>query len=99
MPAIHSTVELRRSIAVTQGFASQFDNFEAFAAAEATWLEGNQNILDVLPNEAASLCSVNYEELVTSPERTLREVCTTLGIEWEPQMLEPYKVCAATHAP
>ena len=73
-PAIYSIVELRRSIAITQGFAGQFDEAEAFAAAESTWLEGNQNILDVLPSESASLVCVNYEDLVTNPEPLLRKV-------------------------
>ena len=118
-------MELRRSIAITQGFAVQFDEVEAFAAAESIWLEGNQNILDVLPSESASLVRINYEDLVTNPEPLLRkvsedshavpdapdapdalamcelvcydtshclgtQVCATLDIEWEPQMLEPY---------
>ena len=89
-PAIHSTVELRKSIEVTQGVVGHVSEAEQFAAAEATWLEGNSNIMDVLPNEATSMISVNYEQLVVSPEATLRAVCATLSIDWEPQMLEPY---------
>jgi hypothetical protein len=91
-PAIQSLVELRNSIEVTQGFDTSRDisEIQRFAAAEATWLEGNANIMDVLPKEAASMISVNYERLVVSPESTLRAVCATLAIDWEPQMLEPY---------
>ena len=36
------------------------------------------------------MISVNYECLVVSPKTTLQGVCATLGIDWEPQMLEPY---------
>ena len=67
-------MELRQSIALTQGIAGHFDEAKAFAAAEVIWLEGNQNILDVLPSEAALLIRVNYEDLVTNPEPLLREV-------------------------
>ena len=32
--------------------------------------------------------TVRYEELTAEPERVTREVCTFLGLEWEPQMLQ-----------
>jgi len=31
--------------------------------------------------------TIRYEELVSSPERTLREVCAFLKVPWDPQML------------
>ena len=44
-------------------------------------------VLEVLPHGAALdyFISVNYENLVTSPEPTLREVCSVLLISWDPQ--------------
>lgn len=70
-PAIASTVELRKSIALTQGFAGLMTDADLFDACEQTWLEGNGNILEVLPSEAAPdhVVSVNYENLVKSPGR------------------------------
>lgn len=32
--------------------------------------------------------TVRYEELVSEPERVVQGLCDSLGIEWEPQMLE-----------
>jgi hypothetical protein len=32
--------------------------------------------------------TVRYEELTASPERVTREVCSFLGVPWEPEMLE-----------
>ena len=32
--------------------------------------------------------SVRFEDLVTSPEATLREVCASLGLDFDPNMLK-----------
>ncbi|MGH2956743.1 MAG: sulfotransferase family protein [Solirubrobacterales bacterium] len=37
-------------------------------------------------------CEIQYEQLATSPERTLREVCGFLGEEFEPGMLRPSRL-------
>ena len=45
IPAIASTIELRKSIAVTQGLAQSFREEEHYAACERIWVEGNANSL------------------------------------------------------
>ena len=81
---------------VTQGFATLFqmhNDEQLLGDCERTWLEGNANILEVLPNEAAAerFASVNYESLVIDPKTSLLEVCQKLGVPFEPTMLQPYE--------
>lgn len=103
-PAIASTLELRKSIALTQGFAGLITDADLFDACEQTWLEGNANILEVLPSEAAGDCaiSVNYETLVTSPEPTLQAVCKCLDLPFEVHYCQSIRRsrtrCACSHA-
>jgi len=92
VPAIQSTVELRQNVGLVQGFKVDGTVEEQCRGAEATWLESNRNIADVLSIAATSdsMTNVNYERLVTAPEQVLRGVCTCLQLDWEPQMLHPY---------
>src|SRR6185436_4497808 len=60
--------------------------------AELIWLISEQNIVDFLrgiPAERRHL--VHFEELVAEPERVLRGVCAFLGLDYHPDMAEPYK--------
>ena len=38
---------------------------------------------------AASYCMIRYESLVSEPERSMRDLCAFLGLEFEPCMLTP----------
>jgi hypothetical protein len=95
-PAIHSTVYLRKGVSLVQGFKHEVTDQELFCSAEVTWFEANRNIKDVLSEEVPSSMrtAVNYEQFVVSPEVTLRALCSTLCIDWEPQMLNPYEAAA-----
>ena len=137
IPAIHSTVYLRKGVSLVQGFKHEVTDQELFCSAEVTWFEANRNIKDVLSEEVPSSMrtAVNYEQFVVSPEVlsdahfgcclmasgcclvasgsclmtssccpmvsscclmtpqcclvpqvTLRALCSTLCIDWEPQM-------------
>lgn len=56
------------------------------------WTDGNkrlQSFLEEIPHER--WVRVTYEEIVESPERPLGEICETLGVEFDPAVLDPYE--------
>src|SRR4029079_15486993 len=60
--------------------------------AELIWLVSQQNILAFLKEVPAERqMPVRFEELLAEPEAVLREVCAFLGIDYHPDMAEPYK--------
>ncbi|HEX4961001.1 MAG TPA: amino acid adenylation domain-containing protein, partial [Thermoanaerobaculia bacterium] len=60
--------------------------------AELIWLASHENISNFLAGMPASRQHwVRYEDLVTDPEGTLRGLCASLGIEYDPAMAEPYQ--------
>lgn len=80
---------LERTVPFMQRHATEFtpDQF-----AELAWLTCNQNIisfLDQVPDERKH--RIHYEDLVSDPETTLRSVCDFLGIDFHPNMLDPYQ--------
>lgn len=50
------------------------------------WAYKNTALLDYL-QRAAPVLPVQYEHLVTNPEAVIRQVCTHLGVEFQPSML------------
>jgi amino acid adenylation domain-containing protein/non-ribosomal peptide synthase protein (TIGR01720 family) len=64
--------------------------------AELVWTVSHRNILDFLagvPRERRH--TVHFEDLVRAPERVLAGICDFLGIEYRPEMADPYKPGAA----
>ncbi|HKI02159.1 MAG TPA: non-ribosomal peptide synthase/polyketide synthase, partial [Thermoanaerobaculia bacterium] len=60
--------------------------------AELIWLVSQQNILEFLAGvPAGRQKQVRFEELLAEPEGVLREICEFLGVEYHPDMAEPYK--------
>jgi amino acid adenylation domain-containing protein/non-ribosomal peptide synthase protein (TIGR01720 family) len=60
--------------------------------AELIWLAGHQNIREFLRTiPPQRQYQIRFEELVAQPQRTLEGVCQFLGLEWHPDMLEPYQ--------
>jgi amino acid adenylation domain-containing protein len=60
--------------------------------AELIWLVSQQNILEFLaevPPERQT--QVRFEDLVAEPEAVLRGLSSFLGVEYHPDMAEPYK--------
>ncbi|HEX6901809.1 MAG TPA: non-ribosomal peptide synthase/polyketide synthase, partial [Thermoanaerobaculia bacterium] len=60
--------------------------------AELIWLVCQRNILEFLagiPAERKML--VRFEDVLTAPEIELRAICDFLGVEYHPDMAEPYK--------
>jgi len=66
--------------------------FSSRALAEMTWLTCHQNTLkfaEQVPSDR--ILAVQYENLVKQPEVEMRRVCEFLGVEFNPEMLNPYK--------
>lgn len=59
--------------------------------AELLWLISNQNIVDFLkdvPEERQY--RLRFEDLVTHPETTLKNLCQFIDLDFHPDMLQPY---------
>lgn len=59
--------------------------------AELVWLISQRHILsflETIPSDRQHF--VQFEDLVTSPEETLGDLCQFLGLELHPDMLQPY---------
>jgi pimeloyl-ACP methyl ester carboxylesterase/aryl carrier-like protein len=60
--------------------------------AERIWSASNANILEFLKDVGPGRCHrIVYEDLVQSPEATLRACCDFLGLSFEEGMLTPYE--------
>lgn len=60
--------------------------------AELIWIISQQNILEFLEQVPAERqCQLKFEELVSSPQEKLEELCAFLGLAFEPDMMEPYQ--------
>lgn len=65
---------------------------EAVAQEIAYWTEVNERIEALLAGVPKSRqWTIHYENLVSDPERAMRDVCGALGIEFEARMLEPWQ--------
>jgi len=60
--------------------------------AELTWTISNQNILEFLSQVPEHRWHrVRFEQLVKDPEPVAKDLCRFLGVEFHPDMLNPYK--------
>ena len=67
-------------------------HFSARELAEMIWLISHQNILDFLSRIPDSRQHrVRFEDLVNQPSSTMEGICQFLGLEFHPDMLQPYK--------
>lgn len=73
------------------GFDKKFP-FAPRQMAELVWIISNRNILQFLEGVPKGRhCQVRFEELVKNPERTLRQLCGFLKLEYDPAMAKPYE--------
>jgi amino acid adenylation domain-containing protein len=64
--------------------------------AELIWRESHENIAEFLRGvPAARQHWVHFEDLLREPEATLRAICGFLGLDYHPDMAEPYKAKSA----
>ncbi|MGF1523324.1 MAG: alpha/beta fold hydrolase, partial [Leptolyngbyaceae cyanobacterium] len=66
---------------------------DSYQVAEDIWVRTNQNIIDFLkssvePERYQQIC---YEDLVKTPESTVRQLCQFLNIAFESDLLRPYE--------
>lgn len=67
-------------------------NLTAHQAGEISWLESNRNIQLFLGElDASHHHVVRYEDLVESPEPSLRRLCEFLDVPFDRAMLQPYR--------
>lgn len=60
-------------------------------AAEHIWHLHNENIRQFIEKiDPTRSMVVKYEDLVSQPELTMKQLCTFIGIPYEPQMINPY---------
>jgi amino acid adenylation domain-containing protein len=75
-----------------QVFFSSEHHFTVQELAELIWLISHQNILEFLNNVPANRRHrVRFEDLVSQPKITIEGICQFLGLDFHPDMLQPYK--------
>jgi len=66
--------------------------FTARELGEMIWTISHQNtmkFLQTVPRDRQ--CRLRFEDLVSSPEPVLKDLCSRLGLEFHPDLLNPYK--------
>jgi len=75
-----------------QVFFRHEHSFTRRELAELIWLISQQNILEFLKDVPAERQhQLKFEELVNSPREVLERLCAFLGLEFQPEMVEPYQ--------
>lgn len=60
--------------------------------AELTWVITEQNIIQFLNNIPKNRQAwIKFEDFVTDPYNTIQKLCNDLGLEFYPDMLDPYR--------
>ena len=68
------------------------DPADPYRLAEQVWQVCNQNSLDFLQTvDGDRHYFLRYEDLVTDPESTMDQLCTFLGVPFDPAVLTPYQ--------
>ncbi|MCP9294068.1 MAG: amino acid adenylation domain-containing protein [Planktothrix agardhii LY1] len=66
--------------------------FKRRELAELVWLISHQNILEFLQQVSPQRqYQVKFEDIVKQPQKTIESLCQFLGVEFNPDMLQPYK--------
>jgi len=60
------------------------------AQAERHWVTHNRNILAFLARTGHPAHRLRFEDLVASPELSLRAACAAIGVDFQPEVLVPY---------
>jgi acyl transferase domain-containing protein/acyl-CoA synthetase (AMP-forming)/AMP-acid ligase II/pimeloyl-ACP methyl ester carboxylesterase/acyl carrier protein len=65
---------------------------DSYEIGESIWQKTNQNILDFTKEiDKEKVYRVYYEELVTQPEKIMREMCDFLEVSFSESVLNPYE--------
>jgi amino acid adenylation domain-containing protein/FkbH-like protein/non-ribosomal peptide synthase protein (TIGR01720 family)/FkbM family methyltransferase len=87
----YATMRSYEEARVEQTFPYQHP-FNRRELAELVWLISHQNILEFLqqvPQERQY--QVKFEDILSQPQTTVEGLCEFLGVEFHPDMLQPYK--------
>ncbi|MFL6236020.1 MAG: amino acid adenylation domain-containing protein, partial [Thermoanaerobaculia bacterium] len=88
MGMIHSFEEAK----LDQIFFRQEHPFSRRQLAELIWLASHENIVEHLRGVPAGRQHwVRFEDLLREPEAAMRGICAFLGLDYHPDMAEPYK--------
>ncbi|MFQ5446119.1 MAG: aminotransferase class III-fold pyridoxal phosphate-dependent enzyme, partial [Saprospiraceae bacterium] len=67
-------------------------DFNVRQLGELVWLESQKNTAAFFAGIRENRkCTILYEDLITRPEKVMREMCETLGLEFHPGLLNPYE--------
>ena len=68
------------------------EDIDPYWFAEKVWATCNRNILNFFERIEPERChTVNYESLVSEPEKVMRNVCEFLNFKFEDAVLHPYE--------
>ena len=87
----YGTMRSYEEARVEQTFPYQHP-FNSQELAELVWLISHQNILEFLqhvPQERQY--QVKFEDIVSQPQTTVEGICQFIGVDFHPDMLQPYK--------
>ncbi len=91
---------VRRPAAMVQSYMnSKLDQvfghgypFSERERAELFWLVSNRNIVEFFERiPERRRCFLRFEDLVRDPAGAMRDLCRFLGLEFDPEMLQPYR--------
>jgi amino acid adenylation domain-containing protein/FkbH-like protein/non-ribosomal peptide synthase protein (TIGR01720 family)/FkbM family methyltransferase len=87
----YATIRSYEEARVEQTFPYEHP-FERRELAELVWLISHQNILEFLSQiPAERQYQIKFEDLVTTPQQSVDSLCQFLGLEFHPDMLQPYQ--------
>jgi amino acid adenylation domain-containing protein/FkbH-like protein/non-ribosomal peptide synthase protein (TIGR01720 family)/FkbM family methyltransferase len=87
----YATIRSYEEARVEQTFPYEHP-FERRELAELVWLISHQNILEFLSQiPAARQYQIKFEDLVKTPQTSVNSLCQFLGLEFHPDMLQPYQ--------
>jgi thioesterase domain-containing protein len=89
---IHSFEEAK----LDQIYFAGLDSLPRRALAELSWVIGHRRILELAAEVPAErFLTVHFETLVAEPRRVMEEICSFLGLPFNPAMLSPYEARSA----
>lgn len=92
LSTIHSFLRARIGLVARKSKTLQPEGLSDYELGASTWLQCNDNVvrfLRSLPSER--YLRVSFETLVSHPETELRSICSFLQLQYDPDVLQPYR--------
>jgi hypothetical protein len=92
--------QIRRGSVTPSMLERHLEKLETIGSASGYLREFCDSYRSMVANYAAcrDVIAIRFEDLVTSPEASMRRLAERLGIRWEPSLLEPTEL-GASHSP